>query len=409
VGWLVHFRGEGVVAIEAQIPNLKMISFDAFWNLQPAVGAGMDVAGDRTEQQQQPAAGPGAGCLSPARRGRGRGLVRARRGSGRGRAAGGEVAGGGEAAGADAGGDEVAGGEVGVDKRKWLQREWKLLKYARSEKKRKSSQLKASVLDPLVHAWNDERLRYGDEVEKPTVKASTIAKHPNAFRPCAVLVRAWRGIGASSQREGVDGSHAGLDFVTGVAGAMAFAQRRAATKALDSLTTPCVIMRHYDFTPAKVRFGALQAELMPHARYWQHDGAKWKAVGFEEISRRFGRNLRYGTVELFAECSEVHYASASGEGIVSHRFFTPPPVVGQRANACVTFEALEKSIPQLDVESVNALSERLGFLFYLEAPDASAVNGLKKKFIASVLGDRVVRAITGQAILDACGGREGGW
>ena len=92
-------------------------------------------------------------------------------------------------------------------------------------------------------------------------------------------------------------------MVCGLAGVMWTAQTAALKRVLGELGEPLIVLRHYDFTPTEVRFGALQAEVMPLARYWRHDGNRWQAVPFEEVSRRFGGNLQHGTVELVCvEC-----------------------------------------------------------------------------------------------------------
>jgi hypothetical protein len=47
---------------------------------------------------------------------------------------------------------------------------------------------------------------------------------------------------------------------------------------LRRLGRPFIVSRFYDATPTRVCFGKLQAELMPHARYFKHDGTRWVVV-----------------------------------------------------------------------------------------------------------------------------------
>jgi len=323
--------------------------------------------------------------LAVVARARGRGVRGARRGRGRGR-------GRGRVAEPDAGEDgqaaEPAAGHDGLAgrKRTWAQRSWGLMRFAREVRTKKKVARGLARLRPLVHAWNEQRLRRGDEVVLPGESPQPMV-HPNSYRPSAVLREAWRGIRRPAQREGFDGTHMGLDILCGVAGVMHHAQRLASSSFLGEVDEPLIVMRHYDFTPMKVRFGSLQAQLMPHARYWRHDGDCWRAVEFAEISKRYGSSLHFGTVEVFAECTTVHHVNGE-HGVVTRRYFVPP-CVGQRANACCTFEALEQSLPELNVASINGLARRLGWLFYMDSPDAAGANMLKQKYLSSLLDERV--------------------
>ena len=135
--------------------------------------------------------------------------------------------------------------------------------------------------------------------KSPDAQGDGPRRHPNSFKAPGVIQIAWVGASRSSEKKGVVGSHKALDIVCGLAGVMCTAQTVALKRVVGERGEPLLVLRHYDFTPIKVRFGALQAEVMPHARYWRHDGHCWQVVPFEEVSRRFGGNLRYGTVDIF--------------------------------------------------------------------------------------------------------------
>ena len=168
--------------------------------------------------------------------------------------------------------------------------------------KLKSSEDRARSAEPLAKAWNHSRTRYGDTVDlAEDVDGPT---HPNAFRPSAILEFAYSSVGRHLRRHGLDGSTHHLDTLVGVAGIMRSAAARhsqADLAVLRRLRLPFVFARHYDFSPWKVAFGSLQAEIMPHARYYQHNGERWVAVAYQEMHQRFRGNLRYGVSELLAK------------------------------------------------------------------------------------------------------------
>lgn len=228
--------------------------------------------------------------------------------------------------------------------------------------------------DRRVQPRCHQRLRQGDEVDVAGLQVEAAGpRHPNSYRPAAVLRAAWSAVGRSLERSGIDGTHRASEIITGVAGILLAAQAAKLSQALDDVSVLFVLTRSYDFTPMQVGFGALQAELMPHARYWKHDGQRWVIAAFQERAgtptspaplrpirdgpssptnptppiKEMSRNsglLRYGTVEVFAECLMLHHAAGEA-GVVAHKEWMPP-IVAERGNACCTFEALERSVPE---------------------------------------------------------------
>lgn len=70
---------------------------------------------------------------------------------------------------------------------------------------------------------------------------------------------------------------------------------------------------------------------------------------------------RYGTLELFAQCHELH--TVSPFGVVSSNI-TLPLLVAQKADASTTFNALETSCPELKIESIVQLAEKVPYVFF---------------------------------------------
>jgi hypothetical protein len=139
---------------------------------------------------------------------------------------------------------------------------------------------------------------------------------------------------------------------------------------------PFVVTKHYDFTPARLAFGSMQDELMPWARYFKHNGRKWVVVPFEEMHAKYKGHLRYGTLELFAQCNTLSFPW--GHSGILNRQIILPPLIGQRANASCTFRAIEDSCPELSVASLLVLARLLPWIIYVDGPDNASANALKK-------------------------------
>lgn len=86
----------------------------------------------------------------------------------------------------------------------------------------KSLRQQQEDLEPLQHAWNQERLRAGDMVGE-----AGVGRHPNAWSMQSVLRSAWLQIGKNwLMRAGVDGMRRGLAVVACVASAVHRSQER---------------------------------------------------------------------------------------------------------------------------------------------------------------------------------------
>eukprot|EP00974_Lingulodinium_polyedra_P051306 4934647-Lingulodinium_polyedra.AAC.1 len=138
----------------------------------------------------------------------------------------------------------------------------------------------------LKQAWDSQRLRSGDRVADVCHGQRRRAIQWNIFNPEGVLRFAFRSLGAGpAEREGIDGTHKALALLSAVASAAMRAQASAVRSTFaafsgDHDSGALVISRHYDGTPLRLRFGCLQEQVHPHARYLIQDGQTWKAVPF---------------------------------------------------------------------------------------------------------------------------------
>lgn len=153
---------------------------------------------------------------------------------------------------------------------------------------------------------------------------------------------------------------------------------------ISSSKLPFVVTKHYDFTPKRLSFGALHAQVMPWARYFQHNGKKWVTVPYEEMTQKY-RVLHFGVLEVFAQCHSLHFPN--GEAGVTHRNILIPPLIAQRANGSCTYRALEDSCPLLSVQAIIRAAIDSPYVFLCDGPDNASANGLSQRFIASLLKD----------------------
>ena len=103
-------------------------------------------------------------------------------------------------------------------------------------------------------------------------------------------MQAWRQLGKSkTARTGVVGQHRGLDIVTSVAGAARAAQLEYLDKQITHMRNAGarpVIHRFFDSTPVRLRFGRLQSELQPRARYPIEIDGEWWATKEKEQGQK---------------------------------------------------------------------------------------------------------------------------
>ena len=233
----------------------------------------------------------------------------------------------------------------------------------------------------LQHAWNAERLRFGDKVGEPD---ACDPLHPNAWDPSLVLTSAWKQIGKDkSVRDGIDGERRSLDISACVAGAVAVEQReyiQAELAKLREMEGCPVFVRFYDCTPIRMRFGRLQEDLAPLARYVIRNGDKWSTVTFREFLRRYPNSkvLRAGVLELMAHGISCTYVRPSNQPeMASFRSMSKPMILEKGDSSCL-YSACEDAEPQMSVSAFQELSRRVPFAILNEVPDAASGNSRKK-------------------------------
>ena len=166
---------------------------------------------------------------------------------------------------------------------------------------------------------------------------------PTCFWPAAVVQNAFRSVGVKGgcHREGLDGCHDQLQLSAGVASAACLAQAETCSKTFqdimrDDSKGAMVVTLAFDTTPWRLRFGALQEILYPHARYAVQKDGKWTLVPLSTYQKlRPGVRLSTGVLEAFVQRATVCFADGLGSEvpqIVQHEIISPP-VILERANA----------------------------------------------------------------------------
>ena len=126
---------------------------------------------------------------------------------------------------------------------------------------------------------------------------------PNAWDASSVVRVGFQSVGYSRLATGgIDGTTSGMAALSVLASAVAQYQAGALkTQVIDrahmSDTSGAVVLRAFDATPIRLRFGALQDVLMEHARYLIVEGGKYKAVplnAYMEKNPKKKSALRWG-------------------------------------------------------------------------------------------------------------------
>ena len=238
---------------------------------------------------------------------------------------------------------------------------------------------------PTFAAWDAKRLHAGTQL------AGHNASHPTQYTFSGVLLSAWNQLGAMrTMRTGLDHLHRELEVLTVVSSAAQRAQQTWLTDALKAIMADpdpvFVFTRWYDATPMRVRFGQMQAELSPHARYpyWNKDLGRWVSLTLEQYRAmpdvRREIVMRYGVVEVLAQGLTLHQADQ--HGIVKASRVLCPPSILQRSNTSCIFSATEGAAPALAIPQLMELRHSTRFMLLNEVPDACAPNLRKKQATA---------------------------
>ena len=170
--------------------------------------------------------------------------------------------------------------------------------------------------------------------------------HSNSWTLSGTISIAFSCIGGRSSRTLQPGAHVGV----GCAGASAellaacaitsvaqHAQAASISDWVDSIRSGQVqglyIGSYYDATPMLLGFGALQEQVMPHARFLQLDAetGRWRAVTFDKYRSLSKRSApRFGVCEILAQSMVVAYRIGH---IWHYRHIHVPPRIIQNQNA----------------------------------------------------------------------------
>ena len=148
-----------------------------------------------------------------------------------------------------------------------------------------------------------------------------------------------------------------------------------------------VVQRQYDATPCRVRFGQLQSQLEPHARYpsWDETTQRWSMLELDAYREATNRThaMRFGTVEVLGQGLSVHKfskSSLSSAGRIEGFRIIAPARILQRANSSCIYSATEELCPQLSTSAsgLGELRKSCHAILLNELPDACKSNGRKR-------------------------------
>jgi hypothetical protein len=256
---------------------------------------------------------------------------------------------------------------------------------------------------PLEGAWNTDRLRQGDRVgETP---ADEQGAHPNQWTSTSVIRTAWKQIGKSSlARVGIDAMRRGLNVLAVVASAFVACQQTFVEEEIEQMCASggCpYITKFYDNTSVRMKFGRLQAQLMPHARYPLMVDDTWKSVTYDEYVKRHPRSvvMKYGTVEVMAQGLTCVYMSSDS---ILHGFrpFNCPRVL-TKGNASTIYTSTEDENPSFSSRGLAELASRVPYGMVSEIPDACSANKRKIAKSETLMPDNIF------FIGGCCGGHQG--
>ena len=263
-------------------------------------------------------------------------------------------------------------------------------KYMRERKavlkqQREKEDLQTGVA-PLQGAWNSSCLRLGD-----FVGGASGCEHPNTFSLQGVLLQAWRQLGRNKTSSGgVDGSHRALNMLATVSGAAWERQSAWMNSEMQHLREAhaCpVISGYYDASPMRVRFGQLQEDVMPHARYPVKDAdGKWVSVGLKEYLRTMGSKqsvLRWGTVEVLVQSFTCTYLHPTDPRLLKSLRYICRPLVLEAGNSSCLMSAHEQECPQLGTAGIRKVCEACPLALFNEQPDNHSANMRKQQCLFS--------------------------
>ena len=222
------------------------------------------------------------------------------------------------------------------------------------------------------------------------------ASHPNQYLSPGILRLSWRSVGKDLvARDGVEGHGGrGLAIVASVSGAIEMVQEELGQLECDTVCENGVVpmmKRWYDLTPSRLKFGRLQDEVMPWARYpvWSDAEQRWEIVPYATyVSHRPGRRPQFGILDVMTAGGCITYMDPAS-GVLSGSRYLCRPVVVQRGNASCISDATEAVLPALSLPTLRKMSSQIKFGFMMDITDADKANMRKQEFHKTELPDNI--------------------
>ena len=255
--------------------------------------------------------------------------------------------------------------------------------------------------DPIADFVDGQMLRSGDQLKRPATENPDIYNN-NQYTVGGIIRSAFDYIGARARPDaGVRGTKRFLAIAVSVA----FASFKLMQKRLSEFVfhnsesnelESAVVVKGYDLTPWKIRFGRLAAKLAPTARYFvpSDEPNKWDCVGLDQFRQRRGTSAtwtpQYGTVEVMGQTQSVHFLhkppAPDDVKVESNFFLSLPPQFCVHGNSSTVQQGLNQAAGILSVENVKKLAETVSHVWWIEAPDSHKVNRRIRRYISTELG-----------------------
>jgi hypothetical protein len=244
----------------------------------------------------------------------------------------------------------------------------------------------AMAFKPLENAWNESHLRNGDSTNISGIldDDDNNSNQPNQYKFPGILNLAWNQIGfASVLRIGLDGTHRALSALAVVSSVLWQLQNKFIDEEVDDLIKHRRIpsfTNYEDCTPWRCRFGQLQQEIMPFARYSvKGSDGKWSMVQLDEFRRRYPRlnTINYGTLELYASGRTCQYIDSHTGAIGGFRCMSPPCFL-QRGNSSCMQSATHTLYKQFDPDGMQRIADAVPYGIVQEMQDSHSAECRKK-------------------------------
>ena len=143
---------------------------------------------------------------------------------------------------------------------------------------------------------------------------------------------------------------------------------------MDQRRSP-VLCRLFDASPFKCRYGRLQNRVMKYARYpILREDKTWTTATYGAMVAAYPRKAlpRSGILELLAQGFTCHYSMPNGE-MRGFRSFVRPLLM-QNGSGSVICRAVERGVPQCNLEGLRTVKRHCPYLCVLKVPDACSAN-----------------------------------